>query len=92
MARDRKDAEGAIREILANYRKYRESLPDLATQILRASLDKHFQIADLALSIKCADVADDQYRIIKRLLRNVNMPAYQERLKAAMAGLKKSGG
>jgi len=89
MARDRKDAERIIRELTGAYRELRDSTPRVANEILRASLDNHFQIADVALAMKCPGVADDQYRAIKRILRSADLPAYRERLESAIAALNK---
>ena len=77
------DAESVIREMISVYRKKRDTSPDFAIRVLRSAIDYHFQIADAAVAANCADVADNQYRTIKRLLRNVEFPDIQERLKAA---------
>ena len=82
--RDARDAEIAIREIGQKFRQHRESQPDLARGLLRYMLSKHFAIADTTMVMNCAEIVDNQYRAVKRLLRYVDLPDFRKWLEDAM--------
>ena len=47
-------------------------------------LSKHFAIADTTMVMNCAEIADNQYRAVKRLLRYVDLPNFRKWLEDAM--------
>jgi len=66
-------------------------MADISPKLLEVSLDSYFQLAELAKTKNCPDLADSQFRALKRILKKVNLPKYQQKLETATSGYTDEG-
>jgi len=74
-----KDADGIAYEFVLTYRDKRDAEPELASSYLKVAANNHLRIAETALAQNCREMATDQIRKVKRMIRRLDWPEVKGR-------------
>ena len=85
--RDGKDAARMAYQSLLQYRKKRDTDKNAAMAHVAEAVEKYFAVGETAAAMSCKEFALDQFRLIKRTVRRLDMPDVNSRVAAELKKL-----